>query len=70
MRKIRDIQLRLELYQSDSKMSKKLEKASEILEKDSQRFQESERVKSRGQRHDNRAGGKDSDIKTDTAVKL
>lgn len=33
MRAIRDAQLRLEFYQSNSKMSKKLEKMSEILEK-------------------------------------
>ncbi|MHC4270489.1 MAG: ISNCY family transposase [Planctomycetota bacterium] len=34
MRKIFDTQLRLEFYQSDSKMSKKLEKMSELLQKD------------------------------------
>ena len=34
MRAICDIQLRIEFYQSNSKMSKKLEKISEILEKD------------------------------------
>lgn len=34
MREIRDTQLRLKFYQSDSKLSKKLDKASEILEKD------------------------------------
>ena len=34
MREIQDTQLRLEFYQSDSKKSKKLEKASAILEKD------------------------------------
>ena len=34
MREIRDRQMRFEFYQSDSKLSKKLEKASEILEKD------------------------------------
>ena len=34
MREMQDRQLRLEFYQSDSKMSKKLEKASVILEKD------------------------------------
>jgi len=34
MRKIYDTQLRFEFYQSDSKMSKKLEKMSELLQKD------------------------------------
>ena len=34
MRKIFDTQLRLGFYQSDSKMSKKLEKMSELLQKD------------------------------------
>ncbi len=34
MREICDNQLRFEFYQSNSKMSKKLEKISEILEKD------------------------------------
>ena len=34
MREICDTQMRLEFYQSDSKMSKKLEKISEILQKD------------------------------------
>ncbi len=34
MRVISDTQMRLEFYQSNSKMSKKLEKISEILEKD------------------------------------
>ena len=34
MRAIQDTQLRLEFYKSDSKLSKKLEKVSEILDKD------------------------------------
>ena len=34
MRTICDTQLRLEFYQSNSKMSKKLQKISEILQKD------------------------------------
>jgi hypothetical protein len=77
MRAIRDAQLRLEFYKSESGLSKKLEKVSEILDKDisflekiAQDFKTKNETKAGGQGNDGGTSSKGSDNKTDVSIGL